>query len=420
MQEQSTPLGGRGHVPGTDGLRAVAALMVLVLHLAGWTGIAFDPRGAAPAADVLSRLAVAVHVFFVISGFLLYRPYAAAALAGRAAPPVRAYYRSRFLRIWPAYTLLVLVSLVCFHREVLTEAPRLLRILTLQHIYADGDFPHTRAEPWSAFSQTWSLGTEASFYLLLPLLALLLHRATAVRRGPGPVLAAFVLAGVLSLLWQVALSAFAAAHEAPTLMWWLPGYLVFFLAGMALGAVAVHAETAGGSPVVRLVRRFPLSCWGVALAGYAVLASPLAGGHMTPPSPAQAVVESLAYLVVSGGLVLPVVLAPDSGPARLLSRPVVTWLGRISYGIFLWHMFVMAVALRVAGLEWGEAGLTGFLVLLPLTAAVSVLLAWLSFRYVEEPLRQWNRRRTAPPATASRDAASGAEGAAPSRGARTR
>lgn len=116
---------------------------------------------------------------------------------------------------------------------------------------------------------------------------------------------------------------------------------------------------------------------------------------------------------------LPVVLAPDSGPARLLSRPVVTWLGRISYGIFLWHMFVMAVALRVAGLEWGEAGLTGFLVLLPLTAAVSVLLAWLSFRYVEEPLRRWNRRRTAPrrPAPGTRHRAPGAP---PSRVARTR
>ncbi|MFJ6441431.1 acyltransferase family protein [Streptomyces sp. NPDC091649] len=403
-----------------DGLRAVAALLVLVLHLAGWTGIAFDREGDSLTADVLSRLAVAVYIFFVISGFLLYRPYAAAALAGRSMPPVGAYYWRRFLRIWPAYTLLVLVTLVCFHREVFTEAPRLLRIATLQHIYVDGDFPHTVTEPWSAFSQTWSLGTEVSFYLLLPLLALLLHRVTAVRRGPGPVIVAFVLAEALSLLWQIALSASSAAHETPTLMWWLPGYLVFFLAGMGLGAVAAHAQGAADSPAVRLVRRSPWICWGVALVGYAVLSSPLAGGHMSPPSPPQAVVENLAYLVVCVGLCLPLVLAPDSGPERLLRRPVIAWLGRISYGIFLWHMFVMAVALRIAGVEWGEAGMSGFLILLPLTAGISVLLAWLSFRLVEEPLRQWNRRRTAPPAGGPPAAERNSGGARPSRFARTR
>ncbi|MFD4019048.1 acyltransferase [Streptomyces sp. SH5] len=208
-------------------------------------------------------------------------------------------------------------------------------------------------------------------------------------------LVAFLLAEVLSLLWQVALSASSAAHATPALMWWLPGYLVFFLAGMALGAVAAHAEGGAGSRVVRLAGRHPWSCWGAALAGYAVLSSPLAGGHMSPPSPAQAVVENLAYLVVCVGLCLPLALAPVSGPDRLLRGRVITWLGRISYGIFLWHMFVMAAALRIAGLEWGEAGLPGFLILLPLTAGISVVLAWLSFRLVEEPLRQWYRRRGA-------------------------
>ncbi|MEI5033039.1 acyltransferase [Streptomyces sp. S1A(2023)] len=378
-----------------DGLRAVAALMVLVLHLAGWTGIAFDRQGASLTADVLSRFAVAVYIFFVISGFLLYRPYAAAALAGRSMPPATTYYWRRFLRIWPAYTLLVLVSLVCFHRDVLGDVPRLLRIVTLQHIYVDGDFPRTATEPWSALSQTWSLGTEVSFYLLLPLLALLLHRVAAARRGPGPVIAAFALAEAISLLWQITLSTSSSAATTPTLIWWIPGYLAFFLAGMALGAVAAHAVD---SAAVRLVRRFPWICWGAALVGFAVLASPIAGGHMRAPSAVQAVVENLGYLVVSVGLALPLVLAPDSGPERLLRGPVIAWLGRISYGIFLWHMFVMAVALRIAGLAWGEAGLTGFLILLPLTAGVSVVFAWLSHRLVEEPLRQWNRRRTAPPA----------------------
>lgn len=384
-----------------DGLRAVAAFMVLVLHLAGWTGVAFEAEGGSLTAELLSRLAVAVYIFFVISGFLLYRPYASAAFAGRAIPAMATYYRRRFLRIWPAYVVLVLVSLICFHRGVLGDVPRLLRILTLQHIYLDGDFPQADGEPWSAFSQTWSLGTEVSFYLILPLVALLLHRVMAARRGSGPVLVALAVTEVISLLWWIGLSTSSYGDEVPTGWWWLPGYLSFFAAGMALGAVSAHGDRGTVGARVLLVRRHPWVCWGVALAGYAILVSPLAGGHMRQPSAAQATVEHLAYLVIAVGLALPLVLAPGSGPARLLSRRTAAWLGRISYGVFLWHMFVMAVALRIAGLQWGEGGVTAFLIALPLTTGVSVLFAWLSHQLIEQPVRRWSRRRS-PSSTAGR------------------
>ncbi|MGW0826419.1 acyltransferase family protein [Streptomyces sp. NPDC002845] len=384
------------YVPALDGLRAVAAAMVLVLHLAGWTGVAFDPDGDSLVAEVLSRFGVAVHIFFVVSGFLLYRSYAAATLDGRPLPAATTYYWRRFLRIVPAYWVLVLATLLSFHREIFGDLPRLLRILTLQHIYVDGDFPHTPADPWSAFSQTWSLGTEASFYLLLPLAALLLHRTAAVRRGPGTVVAVFVCLEVFNLLWWTGLNASSYADGIVARWWWLPGYVAYFAAGMALAAVTVHAERGTEHPVVPLVRRRPWVCWAVALAAFAFLVTPLAGGHMRQGTAAQAAVEQLGYLIVSVGLALPLALAPRGGPGRLLSGRTVTWLGRISYGIFLWHMFVMAVALRIAGWDWGEPGVTGFVILLPLTCAVSVLFAWLSHVLVERPLQRRYRRRGRP------------------------
>ncbi|MCF6524510.1 hypothetical protein [Streptomyces sp. JJ36] len=105
--------------------------------------------------------------------------------------------------------------------------------------------------------------------------------------------------------------------------------------------------------------------------------------------------------MISVGLVLPAALAPASGPARLLARPVLARLGRVSYGVFLWHMVVMLRTLRITGSEWGEAGLTGFWIMLPLTGAVSVLFGWLSHALVEDPLRRRHRGRPRGPGPSS-------------------
>lgn len=388
----------RGYLPAMDGLRGLAAVMVFTIHLAGWAGVAFDPDGKGPLATLINRFGVSVYIFFVISGYLLFRPFAAAALDGRKAPDMTSYYRHRFLRIYPAFWVLALLSVLFFHRSLAEQPARLLRVLTLQHTYVEGDFPHTPQWPWSAFSQTWSLATEISFYLLLPLLALLFRRLLTGGRGLGPALACFALLEAVNVVWWASLWASADTAAHPTRWWWLPGYIGFFAVGMALATVSVYAARQPGEPpaVVRFVVRRPWLCWAAALAAYAVISTPLAGGHMEPPTPRTALIEHFGYLVVSLGLALPVALAPGSGPERLLSARVMAWLGRISYGIFLWHMFVMAAALRIAGWSWGEPGMRGFLLLFPVTAAGTVLLGWLSYVLIERPLQRRFRRRVRP------------------------
>jgi peptidoglycan/LPS O-acetylase OafA/YrhL len=89
----------RERFPLFDALRAIAALSVLVTHCSGLTGFNSDnPLGA-----ITARLNVGVTIFFVISGFLLYRPFVAARLEGRPAPSPLGYARRRALRIVPGY-----------------------------------------------------------------------------------------------------------------------------------------------------------------------------------------------------------------------------------------------------------------------------------------------------------------------------
>src|SRR3954468_10008623 len=113
IRRRSKPAGRRGpdgltappghpRFPAFDGLRAIAALSVLVVHTAGDAGTMYQPgRGGA----LLAHLDVGVTIFFLISGFLLYRPFAAARLSRRPRPDLRRYGVARVLRIVPAYWL---------------------------------------------------------------------------------------------------------------------------------------------------------------------------------------------------------------------------------------------------------------------------------------------------------------------------
>src|SRR5262245_48380037 len=99
------PPPGNPRFPLVDGLRAVAATMVLVSHTSFLSG--FNGRGEI--GRVFARFDMGVALFFIISGFLLYRPFVSARLDGRAAPRVLRYARRRVLRIVPAYWLALTV-----------------------------------------------------------------------------------------------------------------------------------------------------------------------------------------------------------------------------------------------------------------------------------------------------------------------
>ena len=123
-----------------------------------------------PLGAYTARLNFGVALFFLLSGFLLYRPFVAARLEGGRGPSVRDYTRRRVLRIVPAYWVALTVLAL--------TVPQYLRRVFSAHWWAYfalmQSWSGTRS--WTASASTWSLSVEAAFYMLLPLFAY-------VRRG---------------------------------------------------------------------------------------------------------------------------------------------------------------------------------------------------------------------------------------------
>src|SRR5207248_1204356 len=164
------PPPGNPRFPLFDGLRAIAALSVLVFHTAYYSRASEGAGGAQP---FLARLNVGVAVFFIISGFLLYRPLLAAR-AGQG-PPVRLpdYARRRVLRIVPAYWVAL---------TVLAIYPGLTGPFSGDWwvYYGFGQDYGTRTVV-QGIGPAWSLGCEVLFYALLPFISMAL--AWAARRA---------------------------------------------------------------------------------------------------------------------------------------------------------------------------------------------------------------------------------------------
>jgi peptidoglycan/LPS O-acetylase OafA/YrhL len=272
--------GGRADtLPMLDGLRAVAALAVLLTHVAFQTGEV--GRGAGGA--VLARFDAGVAVFFVLSGFLLYRPYARARWTGGRWPSTGTYALRRAARILPAYWLVL--AAVAFTSSV--PAGVLATHVWLGQAYT--------GPLLGSLTQTWSLCTEVAFYAALPLLAV------AARRREGAVLAGCV-AGSYAFI--------AVVHvlDAPLrALLWLPGHLDWFAAGMAVAAVAERARAGvpGRASLVLLgLARWPGTCWAAAGALLWLVATPVAGPLTLAPLPGPAALTKEAAYAVVGLLLL--------------------------------------------------------------------------------------------------------------------
>jgi peptidoglycan/LPS O-acetylase OafA/YrhL len=375
------PVGGsRSFLPAVEGMRACAAIGVVITHVAFQTW-----HSSGIAGRLFGRFDLAVAVFFALSGFLLWRGHAAAARGLRDVPPTGHYLRSRFVRIMPAYLVAVVVILTLLpdaHGGSLTVW---LANLTLTQVY----IPLTLT---AGLTQMWSLSVEVTFYVALPILALLARRMPV--RARVPAIATFAVA---SLAWG-----YLPIHPAYGVnpLNWAPAYASWFAAGMLLSEWTF-------SPLGwmhRLARRRVLMAI-VALAAYLVAASPLAGPEgLTPATVEQFVVRTAMGAVVASALLAPLVLdRPDTPHRFLASTPMVT-LGRWSYGLFIWHLAALSMVFPVIG-RFAFAG--NMPIVLVLTLIFGFAIAAVSYALVESPcrvaLRSWEFRiqRPVPPLDSS-------------------
>ena len=366
--------GTRSFLPAVEGMRACAAMGVVVTHVAFQTG-----HSSGVAGRLFGRFDLAVAVFFALSGFLLWRGHAAAARDRAPAPKTAHYLRSRVVRIMPAYLTAVAVILTLLPDSDRASLTVWLANLTLTQIYV----PLTLT---GGLTQMWSLSVEVTFYLALPILALLARRLPAKAR-----VAAIAALGALSWAW-----AWVPIHTESGInpLNWPPAFFSWFAAGMLL-AEWVHSPI--GLPHRLARRRLPMAA--IALLAYLVAASPLAGpAGLAVGSDLQFAVKAAMGAVVAWALVAPLVLDRQDTAHRLLGSAAMVTLGRWSYGLFIWHLAALAMVFPVIG----TFPFTGRMpTVLVLTLIFGLAIAAVSYGLIEAPareaLRRWEKRaETAP------------------------
>src|SRR5687768_6076388 len=157
--------------PLFDSLRAIAALMVVCSHVGSFGGVLQEGDALRP---YVGQFAVAVPIFLLISGFLLYRPFTAARVRRAELPSVKAYGWRRFLRIAPAYWVaLVLITAWLGSNHVFPAGNPSPTVFSAEGLVAYFGFLQVYDTSWGGggIPQAWTVDTEAVFYLLLPLYA---------------------------------------------------------------------------------------------------------------------------------------------------------------------------------------------------------------------------------------------------------
>ena len=380
--------------PLFDSLRAIAALSVFAVHL---------PLVATMSDDhflkrYLLELNLGVAVFFVISGFLLYRPFAQARYQGDPAPSARFFGTRRALRIVPAYwvALPVVVLMLGMSGESATANP----VFTPSGVITYFGFlqvydPDTLL---GGISAAWTLCVEVTFYAMLPLWALLMRRFSSRSPEQFARTELLALAGLFAIgfTW----TAVAASNTTPTAnvfldptqiepwLYVLPAYLDHFAVGMALAVASVALANRGAQPKpVRLIERapwVPVLMAALALVVTAQLSDWFAGNWGT-----RFIATHELQAVIALGLLLPAVFGdPETGwVRRLLRNRALLWVGLVSYGLYLWHAAIIAKLV-----DLGARDSLSDLSFTVAALALSLLAAAASFYLVERHALRLGRR----------------------------
>ncbi|WP_146180671.1 acyltransferase [Pseudomonas sp. HMWF032] len=325
-----------------DGLRAVAIGLVMLFH----AGVPLLPGAN-----------LGVDIFFVLSGYLIGR-LLLAEFQAHAAIDLRRFYRRRLWRLMPPLLLLLalyaaLAPLVWpdYYFHLRDGIELLLYLADIALVFGDGPQYLTHA---------WSLGIEERFYLLLPVLLLFLLRVSDWRR----LWLFFMFLALLVTLWRF----YWVQLDASGMIYYR---FDMRLSGLLLGVMVAWLPPAR-LPDMRLVGRAMLPM----MLGVLLLLVLPEHGQEWRLAYGLPMVEVLTVLVI-----IWVVQQPDCVLARALSRPVLVYMGKISYGLYLFHYPIMQYFKGFH--SWPLVVLGGVL-----SAAVLAVLSW---HLLERPLSKWRK-----------------------------
>jgi len=380
-----------GRFPLFDSLRAIAAISVLLFHAAFFEFVK-SPNALRP---YTAHLDVGVSVFFLVSGFLLYRPFVRAKLFEAEPPHVPAYAWRRFLRIVPGYWVaLTVVALWLGLDEVFTRK-ELVTYYGFLKIY------HSNTS-LGGIGQAWTLCVEVTFYDFLPVWAFLMRKAGGGVRRELVALGLLWLASLGYKIWaldQPAQPLFSGPYLQP-----LPNFLDQFALGMALAVLSVELERVERLPrAVEWLRRHDWVPWVFAAVAFWAVSTQIGftGKPFENSTHAMFLGRHELYSLVALGMIVPAIVAdPGRGVAgRILSTRLLAYLGLVSYGIYLYQLAVV----RQLG-DWisfpGPAPVR-FVLHALLALAGAALIAAISYYVVERPALRL-KRLVSPPVPVER------------------
>jgi peptidoglycan/LPS O-acetylase OafA/YrhL len=364
-----------GYLPYLDGVRAVSILLVMLFHAgAQFRGVGTVLRGW-----------LGVSMFFVLSGFLI-TLLLAQEHQRTGGIHLGRFYMRRCLRLMPAYAALLLGMLLWY-------GPSAARAVAVAGIYLSD---YDCALQWdnlgavNCLGVTWSLAVEEHFYLVWPIV-LYLAGSRALRVAVIGVLAAPLWRALV--MWLEYHRA-AVTETLPNTGRW---YYAFDTRLDAL-MIGCAAALVWADPALRArLRRALEGRWVPGLVAAALLGSIWTIGgdwweegifSWTVLLPVCTALMALAVLVLQ--------VQPTGGPARWLSHPLLTWVGRLSYSLYLWHLFAADLADLLAGflarhLPGGEYWNKGVMVGV-VSLALSFGLASLSYYLIEKPFLRLKKR----------------------------
>ena len=354
---------GIQYIPAIDGLRAIAVIAVTLYHL----GISWIPGGF-----------LGVDLFFVISGYVITR-LLLDSIQERGGLDLRDFYLARIRRLLPPLVFMIVVTSIVVGiwapdttKKFLTDAPfSVFGGMNWWLVFNHQDYFESSGRP-PLLQHTWSLAVEAQFYLLWPLILLLVLKYFGKRVIPAAALMIAAISGVALMLVSFQLDA-ANSSKVSHVYFGTDTHSIGLFLGAAL-AVSWIPQNFN----LQVTRRAQDFIDGIGVFGFIGILATFALIDETKPT-----LYKLAFPLagVFGTAILISIVHPASRFAPLLRNRVLLWIGERSYAIYLWHWVIFQISRPQVDLDGENWALFSLRILLVLA------MADISLRLVELPIR---------------------------------
>jgi len=354
---------GIRYIPAIDGLRAVAVIAVMLYHL----GFSWIPGGF-----------LGVDLFFVISGYVITR-LLLDSIARSGGLDLRAFYKARIRRLFPPLVFMIIVTTIYIGiwapetmRRFVTDSPfALFGGMNWWLVFRHTDYFDSIARP-ALLQHTWSLGVEAQFYLVWPLILLLVLRYFGKNKIPGAALFIAAVSGIALLVVSFQVDAASASQISHVYFGTDTHSIGLFLgAALAVSWIPQNLEESVNQRAQDFID-------GIGIFGFIGMIATFLFINETDPT-----LYKLAFPLagVFGCAIITSIVHPASRFAPILSSKVMVWIGERSYAIYLWHWVVFQVTRPRVDLEGSSWALFTLRIL------IVFALADISLRLVELPIR---------------------------------